>query len=356
MCPRLTTEYRALFVRCGGKVPPRPERLDGNNIVEDVVEQVSNARGTSQSTLEDSCTVPSNVVRPGLELTPLREPSTEQETPRASSSRLHRQSTLVDGFEAANKRNLNAVWARFFYEANIPFSVARSASFKEAVKRTSEFGRSYTPPSYHDLRHKLLEDAKVDVQMKLQKRTEESIRKFGATLSIDGWSSVVNRPLINGMLISSAGEEFLGSVDTSGATKDATYLADVLIKFIEQVGLENVVQVTTDNASVNLRAWELVSEKYPHIFFQGCIVHALNLLLKDWGKEAWIKTQVQRAKTILKFIKNRHKPLAIFREHETRKTLLMPGKTRFASNFMMIARLLEVKTALQQTVVASSWT
>ena len=59
---------------------------------------------------------------------------------------------MVDGFQSTNKRNLNSLWARFFYEANIPFSVARHPTFKEAVKRTSEFGHSYSPPAYHDLR------------------------------------------------------------------------------------------------------------------------------------------------------------------------------------------------------------
>ena len=293
VCSRLTPEYRLLFVRCGGKFPVRPSEVENENEALEALEhQVSDGGRTSRSTQGDSCTAPSNVLRSNSEVYVGGDASGREGTPRTPSTRLPRQSTLVDGFQSTNKRNLNSLWARFFYEANIPFSVARNSAFKEAVKRTSELGHSYSPPSYHDLRHKLLEDAKVDLQTKLQRRTEDSIRKFGATLSIDGWSSVSNRPLINGMLISAAGEEFLGSVDTSGATKDALYLACILEKFIEQIGPENVMQVMTDNVAVNIRAWELVSRKYPHIFFQGCAVHALNLLLKDWGKEAWIKAQV----------------------------------------------------------------
>ena len=49
-------------------------------------------------------------------------------------------------------------------------------------------------------------------------------------------------------------------------------------------------------------------------------------------------------------------PLAVFRKHEAKFSLLMPGQTRFASNFIMIDRLLKVKEAVEQTVVDPQWT
>jgi len=108
------------------------------------------------------------------------------------------------------------MWANFFYATNIPFFVVRNLTFREAVKRMAEYDGSYTPPLYNTLRHNLLDQAKVDLEGKLQKRTKDNVRKFGATLSIDGWSSITNCPLINGMLVSSAGEQFIGSMDATG--------------------------------------------------------------------------------------------------------------------------------------------
>ncbi len=70
-------------------------------------------------------------------------------------------------------------------------------------------------------------------------------------------------------------------MDTNGIEKNALFLASILEKFIEQVGPTNVVQVTTDIVLVNPTAWNMVSSKYPHIFFQGSVVHALNLLVQD---------------------------------------------------------------------------
>jgi len=101
-------------------------------------------------------------------------------------------------------------------------------------------------------------------------------------------------------------------VDTTRVEKDAVYLASVLEKFIKKVGPNNIVQVTTDNIVVNPVAWNLISSKYLHIFFQGCMVHALNLMLKDFVNEDWIKKQVEIAQKIVKFIKRRHMPLVVF--------------------------------------------
>jgi len=86
-------------------------------------------------------------------------------------------------------------------------------------------------------------------------------------LSIDGWSSVTNQLLINGMLMSSVGKQFIGLVDTIGVQKDVVFWASILEKFIEKVGPNNVVQLTTDNTTMNPVVWNLISSKYPHIFF-----------------------------------------------------------------------------------------
>ena len=81
----------------------------------------------------------------------------------------------------------------------------------------------------------------------------------------------------------------------------------------------------------------------------------MDLLLEDWGKASWIKEILGKTKTLVKFIKNRQMPLAVFRKHEARFSLLLPGKTRFACNFIMIDHLLQVRESLEQTVVDLQW-
>jgi hypothetical protein len=58
---------------------------------------------------------------------------------------------------------------------------------------------------------------------------------------------------------------------------------------------------------------------------------------------------------VLKFITNHHKSLALFRELSD-LDLLKPGETRFATNFIMLDRMLKVKAALQQLVVGPAFT
>jgi hypothetical protein len=85
----------------------------------------------------------------------------EHVTTMVRTGRQMKQVGLPEVFQEAERRELDKAWARFFYEANIPFVVSKNKAFKETVKRTAEFRRGiYVPPSYHDLRRKFLVQAK----------------------------------------------------------------------------------------------------------------------------------------------------------------------------------------------------
>jgi hypothetical protein len=73
------------------------------------------------------------------------------------------------------------------------------------------------------------------LQAHLQVKTVESVRKFGTTLVVDGWSLVTNRPFFNAMLVSPGIEQFLRAVDTTGYPKTAEYQASIMEKYIEEV-------------------------------------------------------------------------------------------------------------------------
>jgi hypothetical protein len=141
--------------------------------------------------------------------------------------------------------------------------------------------------------------------------------------------------------------------------KDAVYIADVIKRYLIEVGPENVVQVCTDNASVMRKAVSIVQQQWPHLYFQGCMAHVLNLLLQDWGLPQWASSVVEDTQKIVRFIKACHVPLALFCKHAAVHakglSLLSLGATRFATNFLMVARVLDVKEALEQTVTDVEW-
>jgi hypothetical protein len=161
------------------------------------------------------------------------------------------------------------------------------------------------------------------------------------------------------MCVSLAGKEFLGAIDTFRHIKNLVYIANVMKRYLIEVGLENVVQTCTDNASVMRKAICIVQEDWPNLYFQGCMAHALNLLLQDWGSPLWASFVVGDSQKIVKFKRLCHVPLALFQIHAAIHTqglsLLSLGATWFATNFLMVAKVLEMKEALKQIVTDVEW-
>ena len=81
-------------------------------------------------------------------------------------------------------------------------------------------------------------------------------------------------------------------------------------------------------------------------FWTPCIVHSLNLALKAIASDAtWIGNLIEDARHICNFVQNHTKSLTIYKQY-TQLSLLKIVDTRFASSFIMLKRLREVKTAL----------
>lgn len=64
-----------------------------------------------------------------------------------------------------------------------------------------------------------------------------------------------------------------------------------------------------------------------------------------------MKKLIRKAKSILIFVCNHHLPLVIFKRYSTRLKLINLRATRFATNFLMLDRLVEVKVALEQCII-----
>jgi hypothetical protein len=121
----------------------------------------------------------------------------------------------------------------------------------------------------------------------------------------------------------------------------ATYIVDTICEAIEKMGTENVVQVVIHNVAICKSAGWIIQNKYPHITYNGCTAHGIDLVLEDIEKIEWVHKIVNEAKTNIKFIKNRDKSQALFREfssEENNLELLTPGDTRFGTNFIMLER------------------
>ena len=91
------------------------------------------------------------------------------------------------------------------------------------------------------------------------------------------------------------------------------------------------------------------------LYVQGYVAHCLDLLLEDWGKEEWMKKLLKKMRHICVFVKNHHASQAIFRRLSPNLSLRLPIETRFATNFIMIERLLQIRNVLERMVVDEDW-
>ncbi|GMI96415.1 hypothetical protein HRI_003310800 [Hibiscus trionum] len=77
------------------------------------------------------------------------------------------------------------------------------------------------------------------------------------------------------------GPMFLKAVNCFGEVKDKFFIANLMKEVIDEAGHQNVVQIITNNASNCKGAGEIIESMYPHIYWTPCVVHTLNLALKN---------------------------------------------------------------------------
>ncbi|GAQ91180.1 hypothetical protein KFL_007390040 [Klebsormidium nitens] len=282
-----------------------------------------------------------------------RVASSAQSSLQASGS--GRQSSIQSAFARADKSEVDRSVARFFYANGIPFNVARNPFFKEAVSAIAAAGNTYKPPGSKALRSNLLEKELDELQTDIDRLMQPALEKTGATIVSDGWTNTTNHPLLNVLVITPGLEVFTTAIDTSGERKFGEYIAEQLIPVIEKIGPDNVVHVVMDNAANCKVAGRFITARFPWITCSGCVAHGMDLALEDVGKEEWVSPTLKAARDLVKFITNHHKTIALFRQHSDLE-LLKPGDTRFATSFITLERLLEVKDSLRATVGHPDWT
>jgi hypothetical protein len=151
-----------------------------------------------------------------------------------------KQGTLKATFGKQDKSKVDVLWGRVFYGNGLSFCLINDFHFKATIEATVDFGKNYKLPSLVSLHTTLLDKEKVSVAAEL-KSFMASAQSNKATITNDGWSDTRNRPLLNLLMVTPKGKKFLESVNTSGDTKDADFIAQVVGKAIEDVGAEIVV-------------------------------------------------------------------------------------------------------------------
>ncbi|XP_052170425.1 uncharacterized protein LOC127786803 [Diospyros lotus] len=227
---------------------------------------------------------------------------------------------IEDSFHILEREQVDLKVMRGLCANGIPFNVLRNPQFVEMVTAINRGPKGYKAPSFEKARTVLLDECKRNVEKDLSP-IQDTWYSQGVSIVSDGWTNVKHKPLINVLAVNSRGAMFMYAEDFSGVEKIGSAIAKFLLKAIEEIGPSNVLQVVTDNAT-NCKAAGHEIEK--------------------------------NGKAIVKYMNNHTQSLAMFRANSTLE-LLKVAKTRFASHYVLLKRLLDCKDALITIVVRDAW-
>ena len=254
------------------------------------------------------------------------------------------------------KEHRNQVCAdigRFFFENGIPFNCAQSPSYYSMVRSIGNYGRGLKPPSMHEMSTWVLKE-EVKTTTKIVDEIKATWKTTGVSLLSDGWSDIRNRSLINFLVNNPHGTVFLKTVDASDCVKDANKLFELLDGVIEEIGEDIVVQVVTDNASAYKAAGNLLMNKRKKLYWTPCAAHCIDLMLEKIGELPQQKNALLKAKRVSTFIHNHQWVLCLTRNFAN-KDLVRPAATRFATAFLTLESMYELKQLLQMMFVSNEW-
>jgi hypothetical protein len=175
--------------------------------------------------------------------------------------------TIANSLDIGGRDEVDAKVVQFLY-------------WHDMVKAINEAPKGYKSPSYEKAKIVLLDRERAKFQRALTRFADEW-GDFGLSIVFDGWRNVRNQHLINVLGVYATIAVFLAAHDSFSIIASAQNISDLLLKTINDVGPSNVIQVITDNATNCKGARKIIERAHPNIFWSGCLVHTLNLLMHD---------------------------------------------------------------------------
>ncbi|KAK1264084.1 hypothetical protein QJS04_geneDACA022322 [Acorus gramineus] len=267
------------------------------------------------------------------------------------------QSSISSLIWKKEKQTADLAIGRFFIANNIAFNVARSPEFINAIGAVANHGPGYKPPSSETIRTKLLCNLKEEATEYINVIKKNSWIEPGCTIMSDSWKDQRNRNHINLLASSIKGIVFLCSETTEGKVKDPKYLANFILRGIdEHVRRENVMQIISNNASNYIATRYILEAQMPHVFKTNCSAHCLDLILEDIDREILnVRDTTHKARDIKNFIYKSTHVLDCMRSFTGRKELKRPASTQFATNFLMLESIINLEQSLRFMVASNEW-
>ena len=115
--------------------------------------------------------------------------------------------TLTGDIKIVESKTLDTVIANVFYENALPFNVADSSSFAVMFEQCIKFCQQHPGPKYKVPNQRRIGGALLDSAYELEdtgasvQPSIDRAKRYGGTLTSDGWSDVHRRPITTFMLV-----------------------------------------------------------------------------------------------------------------------------------------------------------
>ncbi|KAG9450156.1 hypothetical protein H6P81_010121 [Aristolochia fimbriata] len=256
--------------------------------------------------------------------------------------------------EGSTKHLLRCI-GRFFYDSGIDFGVSSSPYFRNMIEAAINHGQGYKIPRYKELKGWLLQEEVQEVQEHV-KRVEQSWEKTGCSILIDTWTSEKGKTLVSVIVYSLKGTIFLKSIDASDSVGDVDKLFLLYDRVIQEVGVNNVVQVITHDASSTMKAvGKKILEKHQTLFWNQCGFHCIGLILEEIGKMDQVKKLLSEAKALTKFIYSHNAILKLLKVYTGGKDIVRCSKFLAATPFVTLEAMKSQKENLKIMFESSTW-
>jgi hypothetical protein len=144
-------------------------------------------------------------------------------------------------------------------------------------------------------------------------------------------------------------------VNATGRVQNVDFNYDLIKEVVvEEVGLEFVVQIVTDNGSNYKKACKQLTDEYKHITWQPCAAHTINLMLKDITRQFEVEAVVVCAKRICNFLYSHNRLHAMMRE-KIGGELIRWNATRFGTVFLFLQSFMDKREKFEAWMISSDW-
>lgn len=204
------------------------------------------------------------------------------------------------------KVRLGKTWSKWFHANDIPGRKADCPYFISAIKLTQQLGEGVNIPSGKEIDGPFLQMNYEELLAQMDE-SKENWARYGVTIMCDSWTGPFKMCIINFMIFCNGCMFFHSSVDATGHKQNTEYIYKHINDVVKEVGEKNVIQIVTDNGSNYKAACKQLVAEYPHITWQPCAAHTVNLMLKEIASFEEVAQVVQSAQRMCKFFYNHNR-------------------------------------------------